>query len=397
LPTAFEKGRTYTVTGIVGQRASRKGALDGYRLYLRDRADIVLVASGPTATGNPTAATPIATALAQPDGATVTIEGAVTAGVSLLDASGRRVILQDSSGAIEVVLPSGTAGPSLGTRFRITGTTGHAWGAPRIVATRVEQIGFGGEAAKDLGRAPGERDEWLLVRLSGTVLKVERLGDRWKAEIQLADGTKVPVLGQAGAGIPSTAIVAVKRITVPGIVQRPSPPASDRRYALLPRGGSDVAIGPGGSASGTNGSNGAPGNGTTTLGDTQAKSGNGAGANGVDITPDTDLAVLGDHVGQRVRVGGLIARLAADGFDLDDGTAIAHVELRDDMTTLIGQLRDGEAVAATGTVELVNGAAVIVVDDAGTLVRVGTLGQALPIGNGAGGNGAADDGNAAAA
>ena len=30
----------------------------------------------------------------------------------------------------------------------------------------------------------------------------------------------------------------------------------------------------------------------------------------------------------RVRVGGLIAKVTADGFDLDDGTALAHVELR---------------------------------------------------------------------
>ena len=56
-----------------------------------------------------------------------------------------------------------------------------------------------------LSRPPGERDEWQLVRLSGTVLKVERLGDRWRAEIQLADGAKVPIQGQAGVGIPSTA------------------------------------------------------------------------------------------------------------------------------------------------------------------------------------------------
>ncbi len=34
-------GHRYRLTGIVGQRASRKGALDGYRLWVRDRADIV--------------------------------------------------------------------------------------------------------------------------------------------------------------------------------------------------------------------------------------------------------------------------------------------------------------------------------------------------------------------
>lgn len=374
--TTFTKGRTYTVTGVVGQRASRKGALDGYRLYLRDRADVIAAANGRTASGSPGPATGIATVLAQPDGTAVTIEGVVTAGVTLLDSSGRRIVVQDATGAIEVMLPTGTAGPALGTRLHVTGTIGHAWGAPRVAASQVQVIGSGGaQAATDLSRAPGERDEWLLVRLSGTVLKVQRTGDKWAAEVQLANGAKAPVQGQAGAGIPSTAIVAGRRITVTGIVKRPYPTASDRRYSVLPRSGSDVAVGPAGGGSGPE----------TTLSGTQSgATGTGAAAAATDITPDTDLAALADHVGQRVRVGGLVARLADDGFDLDDGTAIAHVVLRDDMAQLIGQLVEGQAVAATGTVELVNGAPVVVVDDAGTLVRVGTLGQALPIGKGIG-------------
>ena len=40
------------VTGVVGQRATRSGALDGYRLWVRDTADVVVVAVA--------AATPIA-------------------------------------------------------------------------------------------------------------------------------------------------------------------------------------------------------------------------------------------------------------------------------------------------------------------------------------------------
>lgn len=372
--TAFEKGRAYAITGIVGQRASRKGAFDGYRLYVRDRADVVLAASGPAASGAPTSTTSIASVLAQPDGTHVAIEGSVTAGVRLLDGSGRRIVVQDAGGAIEVLLPTGSTGPAVGTRLRVAGTTGRAWGAPRIVAITVDTIGSdAAPAAADLGRAPGERDEWLLVRLSGTVIKVERLGDRWRAELQLANGAKVPIHGQAGAGIPSTAIISGRRITVTGIVKRPYPTASDRRYAVLPRGGADVAIGPAsgaGAAVPVGDAAGAPGGAT----------GDASSRNGADITPDTDLAVLGEHVGERVRVGGLVARTAGDGFDLDDGTAIAHVVLRDDMVALIGSLREGEAVAATGTVELVNGAPAVVVDDAGTLVRVGTLGQALPIG-----------------
>ncbi len=34
-------GTAYRIVGVVGQRASRSGALDGYRIWVRDRADLV--------------------------------------------------------------------------------------------------------------------------------------------------------------------------------------------------------------------------------------------------------------------------------------------------------------------------------------------------------------------
>jgi hypothetical protein len=168
-----------------------------------------------------------------------------------------------------------------------------------------------------------------------------------------------------------------RRITVTGIVRRPYPTASDRRFGLLARSGADVATGPA--------SDGAPGatlagGGSSSGGDVSPDGLGGGQQSGADITPDTDLATLAEHIGDRVRVGGLIAGLSADGFDLDDGTALAHVVLRDDMTALVSHLREGEAIAATGIVELVEGAPVVVVGAEGTLVRVGRLGQALPIG-----------------
>ena len=385
--TTLVKGRTYRLTGIVGQRASRKGALDGYRLYVRDREDVVEIAAvgGPGAGASPgpgggaAGAVAIAMALAVPDGTAVTIEATVTAGTTLLDSSGRRVVVQDASGAIEVLLPTGVAGPAVGARIRVTGTAGIAWGAPRIGATAIVALGTGSVSPGTLQRAPAERDEWRLVRIAGTVLKVERLGDRWRADVSLGDGTKVAVNGQAGAGIPSTAIVAGRRITVVGIVKRPYPTASDRRFAILPRSGADVSIGAAADAppTGSLASGGAAGGAGTGSG---TGSGAAVGAGGpLDITPDTDLAALSEHVGEKVRVGGLIASVAGEGFDLDDGTALARIELRGDMAALLPHLREGEAVAATGVVTMVEGAPAVIVDAAGSLLRVGSLGQALPI------------------
>jgi hypothetical protein len=390
--TDLVKDRSYRLTGIVGQHATRKGALDGYRLYIRDRGDIVAVATGGTGPGaSPSpgpsassraagAAVPVATALAVPDGTRVTIEVTVTAGASLLDASGRRIVGQDRSGAIEILLPTGTEPAAPGTRLRIIGTKGLAWGAPRIAASEVAKLAERASIQPlTLRRAPAERDEWLLVRISGEVAKVTRIGERWRAELTLADGTAALVQGQSGAGIASTSIVVGKRIAVTGIVRRPYPTASDRRFGVLPRSTSDIDGLGGGAGAGSGAGAGAAG--APPDGGAGTSAAARAAASHAAITPDTDLATLADVVGQRVKVGGLVARVAEDGFDLDDGTALARVELRGDMRALLPHLHMGEAVAATGVVELLAGAPVVVVDDEGALVRVGTLGEGLPIGD----------------
>jgi cytochrome c-type biogenesis protein CcmE len=375
----FQKGQSFRLTGVVGQRASRKGALDGYRLYLRDVQDVIKVA-GNTGPGGASGASPVSieTALAYAEGTPAVIEGTVTASAALLDSTGRRIVVQDATGAIEVLVPSGTQAPPVGVGVRAMGATGRAYGAPRVVATKLESLGKGSSITPaSLSRPPAERDEWQLVRISGTVEDVQRMGDRWRAEIVLASGGRAPVHGQAGAGIPSTAIVEGRPVTVVGIVRRPYPTATDRRFAVLPRDGRDLALGPGGSGAASSG--GGSGGTGVPAGEPVAVAGASPTPGSVDITPDTDLAALADRVGERVRVGGLITSLADEGFGLDDGTAIAQVELRGAMTELRPHLRIGQAVAATGVVELADGKAIVVVDDDGALFRVGSLGQAVPV------------------
>ncbi|MEA2621029.1 MAG: uncharacterized protein QOC97_1802, partial [Chloroflexota bacterium] len=52
---SLKVGSTYRLVGFVGQRASRSGALDGYRIWARDSADLVVVAgASPSATPSPT-------------------------------------------------------------------------------------------------------------------------------------------------------------------------------------------------------------------------------------------------------------------------------------------------------------------------------------------------------
>lgn len=371
LPT----GRQLRITGIAGQRASRKGALDGYRIWARDRHDVVpITAPAPAPTGAP--AISIRSALAKPDGTPVIIEATVTAGTSLLDTSARRIVVEDGSAAIEVLLPAGTAGPAVGSVLRIAGVTAHAWGAPRLRATTVtDRHAAVPIAAANRTTPVAAADEWRLVRISGTVVKVERFGDRWRIDLELAGAAHahVPVLGQSGAGIPSTRLVEGATVTITGIVKRPYPTASDRRFAVLPRGGADLVT-----SAGSSGSSGSSGSGT------------GGGAIGgsadssatplpADISPDTDLAVLEERVGQQVRIGGLVAALTDDGLDLDDGTATAHLVLRGDALQLLPHMRVGDAIAASGRVERLDRAVVVIVAGAADLVRVGDLGQALPV------------------
>ena len=374
-------GRQVRITGIAGQRASRKGALDGYRIWIRDRADVVAVGGpGPTPSGAPTIS--IAAALAKADGVSVTIEATVTAGTALLDTSGRRIVVQDGTGAIEVLLPVGSAGPAVGSVVRIAGAMAHAWGAPRLRAETVQdRHAIIQVQPATRGSAVGQADEWRLVRISGTITKVERFGDRWRAEVSLAGSKdiRVPVLGQAGAGIPSTRLVEGATVTVIGIVKRPYPTATDRRFAVLPRSGADLTT-----TSAPTGSGGSGGSGS---GGSNASNGSGGGGSGapdattgvVDVTPDTDLAALAEHLGAQVRVGGLVAAAAADGVDLDDGSATAHLVFRGDAIELLPYLRTGDAIAATGRVEQLDGAFVVIIDGAAGVVRVGDLGQAVPV------------------
>lgn len=374
--SALRSGTTYRLTGVVGQRASRKGRLDGYRLWLRDPSDIAQTgAPSPSASADPSAdpspdpsataaatggpptagAIPIATAIFGGKGA-VTIEAVVTAGPALLDGTGRRIVVQDASAAIEVLLPADAAAPAVGDRIRATGSVGRAYGAPRLRAQTIMVEGRGLTTPRGLARAPGPADEWWLVRVGGTVESVRRLGDRWRAELRVGK-VRVAILGLAGAAIPASTLIEGRRATVTGIVRRPYPSASDRRFAIVPRGPADLAVGP------------------------PAEEGEAPSAGTPrDQEPasdplDADLDGLADRVGATVRVGGLVLELVTDGFVLDDGTAHGRVVLTGAAGAYLPLIEPGDALNAIGRVEGRGEAARVVVRDPAAIVRAGDLGD----------------------
>ncbi len=383
-PAILRKGTSVTLTGIVGQRASRKGALDGYRLWVRDRADVTVAAApsaSPSASPSPSAGSATAPLLSIAaarlrESKRVTVEGTVTVDRSLLDSSGRRTVIEDRSGAIELYLDGEDTAIRAGARVRATGVVGRAWGAPRLRVDAIRVLGRRTPVAHDLRVAPGAATEWRLVRVRGTIAEVHRSGDRWTAEL-VAGGLRVPLLGLPGSGIGSSAIVEGRAATVVGIVKRPYPTATDQRFAVVPRSRGDLDVGAatatasGSAASGPAGPAASPEAGIT-------GSGTGAGtdpvaAAGLDVPLDVPLAVLGDRLGATVRVGGLVTAVGPEGIRLDDGTATARLVFEGPAADLASLLQPGDALNATGVPEARDEIVVVVTDPAGVIL-LGDLG-----------------------
>lgn len=367
-----------TLTGVVGQRATRSGRLDGYRIWLRDRLDIVVTTppgGSPSPTGSaggairPTVS--VAQALLSP-GLDVRVVGTVTAAGRLLDPNGRIVVVQDATAAVAVRLPTGARTPRVGARLRVDGVMGRAYGAPRIAAAVVADLGTGAPILPlSLRTGPGAGHEWRLVRVDGVVADVHRSGDRWTAEIAIGS-SRILVAGLPGAAIPSTALVEGRRATVIGIVRRPYPTASDRRFAIDPRSQGDVRIGGPASSGGTGATGGGAG----------GYASPGPGAN--DASPsdpgapmDVDIATLGEHVGAIVHIGGIVTAVESGAILLDDGTAVGRVVLGGDASTYLDQLVPGDALDAVGRVREAKGGGTLQVDvaSAAGIVRVGDPGS----------------------
>ncbi|HEX5829211.1 MAG TPA: OB-fold nucleic acid binding domain-containing protein, partial [Candidatus Limnocylindrales bacterium] len=227
--------------------------------------------------------------------------------------------------------------------------------------------------------APTAAVEWRLVRVTGTLVDVRRSGDRWTADLATRGSTKVLVSGLAGSGIPAAAVLEGRSATVTGIVKRPYPTATDRRFAVVPRRAADLVLG--GAAPGASSATASPGGAaaTATTGAQATGSSTAAGGRADRTTtgaPDVDLRDLDVHLGVRVRVGGLVTALEEDGILLDDGTAIGRLVFADGAAALLEHLRPGDALNATGVPER-RDEPVLVVADAADVELVGGVTTAL--------------------
>ena len=369
--TDFVLGSQLRVTGVVGDR------LGLYRLWPRDRADFVLLAPpspspspspgpNPTPTPRPTSS-PLPTPTGQPApevlpiaatlnrvGQIIAIQGVVTAPAGLLDSDGRRVTIQDSSAAVLVRLPEGSA-TRVGQRLLVIGEVGTYYGAPQLAATDAPvNLPAGATLTPTVVRAarlPSDL-EWQLAKVSGTVSSVSRDGDAWHAEISIAGGS-LPIDGLARSGIASTALVVGRTATVTGIVKRPYPTASDQRYSIVPRTAADISLGgaasqPSGSAGPLTSSGTTPISGPGAVGSSPASPAGSAGGAAARRPANMALADIAAHEGEVVLVGGAVEAVDADRLLISDGSGVAAVRLPAGFAS--ASVRVGSLLNARGTV-----------------------------------------------
>jgi hypothetical protein len=387
-PDLARRGDRVRLVGIVGQRASARGKVDGYRLWLRDPADLARspgVTPSPTpspgTTPRPGASDPptvTITAALRLGSGSVTVEGTVSVLSTLLDATGRRSLVQDATAAVEFLVPRDVPAPRPGDRVRVVGTLGRAYGAPRITATKLVILGRAPEPVPLAVRgALSAALEWELVSIEGIVSDQRRLGDRWRAEIAVGGGS-IPVAGLPGAGIPASVLVEGSRVRVVGIVRRPNPASSDKHFVVVPRSPADIRLlaraAPSAVSKGTRSD-------ASRAGTSAASAAFDRGGSDDATAPvSADAAGLAGLAGRSVRVGGLVVTVDAAGFVLDDGTGSFRVDLGGDARTLLPLLGAGDAIGASGIVSTGTPPIVRVTDPAG-LARLGDLGEALPLGD----------------
>ena len=296
----------------------------------------------------------------------------MTAPAALLDATGRRIVVQDATGAIEILLAKDVPAPGVGTRVRAVGRVGTAYGAPRLRAASVERLGAGAAPAPLRVRGPlSAAHTWRLVAVSGRIEDVRKLGDRWRAEV-VVGAARLVVIGQPGARIPVDGVIEGRSVEVVGIVRPAYPSASDRRPTILPRSRGDLHVG--GATDRQRGERRAAHEGEPGIARRLGRRRSHRAAArprrlGSGAVPDADLADLASVVGTTVRVGGLVLDVREDGFVLDDGTEHAAVVLREEAADWIPLIEPADAINVIGRVErLDDGALGVVVTDPASIV-----------------------------
>jgi hypothetical protein len=306
------------------------------------------------------------------------VNGVVTTNPTLIDPSGRLLIIQDSTAAIEVRLPvAGTAGAAglaghplvPGARLQVSGSIGRSYGAPRLTVSTVIWLGSATQPQPlRITAAPGSQFEWRLVQASGRFDAIHRLGVRWRADL-IIGSTRIPVVGLTGSRIAVGRLLVGRRVTIVGIVRRAYPSAIDQRFVIDPRSMSDMSFEPADPIRPTptdrsTGARTAPGPAAGVGGDAPTASGESS----------VDLRDLNAHRGQQVRVGGLVTGVKDALILLDDGTATRRLILTGAATPYLDLVEIGDPLEVVGLVEVDASGPYLLVSDPNGVARAGDPG-----------------------
>ncbi len=345
-------GSAVSVAGIVGQRATATGRLDGYRLWLRRPADLSAMPELPPpapSEATPPAAQPtstpayydLSTGLAKL-GRIVDFAAVVTAPAGVIDWGGPTVVVDAGAAVVAVVVPAGSSSPRLGQRVHVRGKVSSLHSGRRIMATLVEVLGDGATPSPTLVTGElGAAQEWRLVHVCGRVSRLTRAGTRWRVDLTVGSG-QVAVLGEPGAGISPSGLAEGRLALFTGIVRRST--SDSAAFVLLPRSASDMTLGPLPATSGA------------TTGATRAAAGQLPASDGGAAGTPGGLVAISDlpaHDGQTVTIAGLVVAV-------DRGSAGPY-----GVTAALGEPAPGlEAAPALGS-------AVATLDDGTGSVRLG--------------------------
>jgi len=356
------RGDVVLATGIVGQRATATGRLDGYRVWLRCRSDLIVSVPVATDSSEPSAApyatsseseSKVAMSTSQPTGkyvyrdlasalatrgAAVDVEAVVTATAGLLDIGSPTIVIDDGTAAVAVTLAVGTEVPRVGMRVHVAGKVGRWEGGPTILAS---QVVAEGELAATVPRSvAGPLDsslEWQLIQVCGRIDGYTPAGARWRLDV-LVDGQHVIVLGEPAAAIAVTKASVGRMVVVVGIVRRSTSDSS--AFQLLPRMAVDFRLGPSLGALDA----------VAPAGNNQAGSSLRSGAPSAGLgARNVDIGSLAGYLGRSVTVAGLVTDTASGTATIDDGTGQVRVggPAAADALAILGP---GDAIEVTGLV-----------------------------------------------
>jgi hypothetical protein len=341
------RGDAVVATGIVGQRATATGRLDGYRVWLRRQTDLevldpVSMTQDPAPTSPAAAtATPVHHDLLSALGtrnASVDVEATTTATAGLLDIGSPTIVVDDGTAAVAVVMPLGVEVPPVGMRVRVTGKIGTWETGPTVLASQVNVQGeLAAVAPRALAGPLTASNEWQLVRVCGRIDKITKAGTRWRADLTV-DGFAVAVLGEPAAAI-SVATSAVGRLAaVTGVVRRST--SDSKAFQILPRTALDFHLGPAPEALAS-----------AAVRRQTASSGaairSGGFTTGAPAGPG--IGSIAAYLGRSVTVAGLITTTTAETVTIDDGTGQVRIG-GPGTAEVIGMFEPGDAIEVTGVV-----------------------------------------------